>query len=308
VVNRVRVSVPATSANLGPGFDAIGVALDLRGEVVVAVSGATETREASVDADRGKAMAREAIDRVFRHLDRRAPAVETEIRGDVPVARGLGSSAIVRTGAAMAAFSLAGEAVDEEWLLELVTELEGHADNAAPALLGGLQVVSIDDGRVTHVRVPIPTNLRAALFIPDFEMSTDEGRSLLPNWWRSLEPETSRAIAIQNGARESLLIAALATGQFEALAIATRDQMHQPARSALFPAMYKIMEAAIDAGALCAYLSGGGSTILAMTESRERGIADAMAQAGAGAGVGGSTCTTKFSDRGAEILAPDREN
>jgi homoserine kinase len=302
VVERVRVSVPATSANLGPGFDAIGIALDIRGEVLVSATTSAKAQQSEA-TDRGRAMALEAIERVFLHLRRRPPNVEIEMHGDVPVARGLGSSAIVRTGAGLAAFSLAGEPVDEEWLLNLITDLEGHADNAAPALMGGLQVVSMDEGRVTHVRIPMPKSLRAVLFIPDFEMSTEEGRSLLPNWWRALEPETSRGIAIQNAARASMLVAALATGQLDALAVATRDQMHQPARSTLFPAMYKIIGAATDAGALCAYLSGGGSTILAMTVEKEHEVAEAMGAAAAAEGVSGSGCMTKFSDRGAQVVA-----
>jgi homoserine kinase len=301
VVNRVRVNVPATSANLGPGFDAIGIALELRGEVDVSISQRSDRQQPS-SADQGMAMAREAIERVFQRTGRDMPSIEIALHGQVPVARGLGSSAIVRTGAALAAFALAGETADEEWVLNLVTELEGHADNATPALFGGLQVVSIDEGRVTHVRVPIPNRLHAVLFVPEFEMSTDEGRNLLPSWWKGLSSETSRSIAIRNGGRASLLVAALATGRLDVLRTATQDQMHQPARSALFPAMYEIIDAANDAGAVCAYLSGGGSTILAMAETGETQIGEAMVRAAAAAGVRGSPRITEFSERGAEIM------
>jgi homoserine kinase len=292
----VRVSVPATSANLGPGFDAIGVALELRGEIELFVGEhAGGSSGMDPNAARGQAMALEAVERVFQRIDRPVPPIRIEFHSDVPVARGLGASAIVRVGAALGACEVAGVAPDNDWLLELTSELEGHADNAAPALLGGLQVVAVDRGRVAHVSVPFPRELHAVLFVPDFEMSTDEGRLLLPD-------SLSRADAVHNSSRSALLVAALATGRVDLLGIATDDRLHQPARSKLFPAMYGIFRSATDAGAICAFLSGGGSSILAIAERDESAVADAMAQSAAAAGVSGRTCLTRFSNRGAEII------
>jgi homoserine kinase len=290
---RVRVSVPATSANFGPGFDAIGAALDLRGEVELWLHD-----EAAGSGDRGHDMALEAVERVFRYLGRPAPSIRVAIHSGVPVARGLGASAIVRAGAAVGALALAGAPYDPEWLLALTSELEGHADNAAPALFGGLQVVVADDDRIQHVQVPLPDGLRAVLFVPDFEMSTDEGRRLLP-------ASLSRGDAVHNSSRAALLVAGLATGRLDVLQTATDDRLHQPARSKLFPAMHAVFEAAVDAGAVCAFLSGGGSSILAIAQAYETEIAEAMTRAAAQAGVSGHSRVAGFSDRGAEIVAVD---
>jgi len=297
--------VPATSANLGAGFDAVGVALDLRGEIELSLTEATSAgrpvapahpEPVERGADRGRQMALEAAECVFQHLDRPVPTLQINFYSDVPVARGLGASAIVRTGVALAAFALAGAPPEQEWLLETISALEGHADNAVPALLGGLQVVVIDAGRVVHVSVPLAESLRAVLFVPDLEMSTDEGRRLLP-------ASLSLQDAVHNSSRAALLVAGLAAGRYDVLKVATDDRLHQPARAQLFPAMYQIFQAAADSGALCAFLSGGGSSILAMTAGNEAAIMDAMKQTAAAAGVSGHARLTGFSERGAEIVA-----
>jgi homoserine kinase len=287
---RVRVSVPATSANLGPGFDALGVALDLRGEVEISVADGP-----FYNPDRGQQMALDAVRTVFGALGLPAPDVAIAFHSDVPVARGLGASAIVRTGAAVAAFAIAGVQPDPERLLRVVTELEGHADNAAPAILGGLQVVAVDGEQIWHVAVPLPPDLNAVLLVPDFEMSTDEGRKLLP-------ASLSRADVVHNAARTALLVAALATGRLDALRVATDDRLHQPARAKLFPAMYDIFGAATAAGALCAFLSGAGSSILAIVEGEGGRVAEAMAAAARAASVAATTRLAGFSELGAEVL------
>jgi homoserine kinase len=286
---RVRVSVPATSANLGPGFDALGVALDLRGEVELSVAD-----RPFYNPDRGQKMALEAAAAVFRGLGRTPPDVAVAFRSNVPVARGLGASAIVRTGAALAAFAIAGAQPDREQLLRVVTALEGHADNAAPAILGGLQVVAVEAEQIWHVAVPLPPGLSAALLVPDFEMSTDESRRLLP-------ATLSRADAVHNAARAALLVGALSTGRLDALRVATDDRLHQPARARLFPAMYDVFAAATAAGALCAFLSGGGSSILAIVADGGQRVADAMAQAARVANVPAFTRVLGFSEHGAEV-------
>jgi homoserine kinase len=291
-IRRVRVSVPATSANLGPGFDALGVALSLRAEVTLSLAA-----QPAAPKDRGEAMALEAAGAVFAHLGRAAPPLAATIASDVPVARGLGASAIVRVGAAVAAAVLAGGDHSGEALLPIVAALEQHADNAAPALFGGLQVVVWDPPRIEHVRVPVPRQLRAVIFVPEFEMSTDESRKLLP-------ATLSRTDAVSNAGRAALLVAALAAGRLDALGTATADRLHQPARAKLFPAMYQLFEAATRAGAACAYLSGGGSAILAMTDGDPAAIEAAMLATARDRGVDGSTLVAEFSERGAEILDP----
>lgn len=289
MTQRVRVSVPATSANLGPGFDSIGVALDFRAEVELSLAANQPV------AGRGEQMAIEAAGQVFRLLGQPVPNLRASLQGAVPAGRGLGASAIVRVGAVLAAAALVGGNLDTDQALVLASELEGHADNAAPALLGGLQVVVWDDATLVHVRVPLPSGLRAVLFIPEFEMSTEEGRRLLPE-------SLSRREVVHNSGRAALLIAALATGRLDVLRTATDDLLHQPARARLFPAMYDIFEAAESAGAHAAYLSGGGSTVLALSAGAEEAVGAAMTAAAAAAGITGTTRIADLSERGAEIM------
>jgi homoserine kinase len=287
----VRVSVPATSANLGTGFDSIGVALALRGEVELSLA-----PQSAPPPGRGEMMALEAAAAVFTKLERPLPALSVTIDSEIPMARGLGASAVIRVGAAVAAAVLAGADPQGDWLLAVVSELEHHADNVAPALLGGLQVVVWDATAVQHVRVPVPADLRAVIFVPRFEMPTDESRNLLP-------ASLSRADVVHNSGRAALLVAAMAAGRLDLLRTAVDDRLHQPARAQLFPAMYELFDAALSAGAACAYLSGGGSAILAVVERDTAGVANAFMTAALGQGVDGDVIVTQFSEQGATIVS-----
>lgn len=291
MTERVRVSVPATSANLGPGFDSIGVALALRGEVEISIT----SERAAPPSNHGEELALNAARQVYLLLGRPAPPLRARLSSDVPVGRGLGASAIVRVGAVVAAAALASVELESEQLLALAAELEGHADNAAPALLGGLRVVVWDEDELVQVQLPLPAGMKAVLFVPELEMPTDESRRLLPQ-------SLSRRDVVHNTGRVALLVAGLATGRLDVLRTATQDVLHQPARSHLFPAMYEIFAAAEQAGALCAYLSGGGSTVLALTQGKDEAVAAAMTAAGVAGDAPGRTLITSLSDTGAEIV------
>ena len=178
------------------------------------------------------------------------------------MARGLGASAVARAAGLLGANALLGEPLDREAILALGTELEGHADNMAAVLFGGLQVVVLDGDAVVHAGLAAPAGLKAVLFVPDVEMPTDESRRALPK-------ELSREDAVYNIGRAALLVAALADGRLELLDVATRDRLHQPARAKIFPAMEPVFQAARQAGALAVFLSGGGSTILALASRDE---------------------------------------
>lgn len=287
----VIVRVPATSANLGPGFDALGIALDLYGEVSLTWS----EQPARFPESRGEQLALGAAHAVYQHAGRPRPSgLQVQVRGDIPVGRGLGASAVLRVGAVLGANALLGSPFDTAALLQMAAELEGHADNAAPALLGGFQVVARSEGMVTHVAVPLPPTLRCVLWVPELDMPTGESRKLLP---RTLE----RREAVQNLGRAALMVAALATGRLDALALASEDLLHQPARAKLFPAMFDIFAAARSAGALAAYLSGGGSSIMALTVDHREAIGEAMAQCSRAAGVNGRVILTQPSLVGATV-------
>jgi len=286
----VTVRVPATSANLGPGFDCLGLALDVWATITVALEGTLPNSDDAMGA-----IALTAARRVFDKAGRETPSgLSARHEGDIPIARGLGASAVARVGGVVGANALGGEPFDREALLALATDLEGHADNAAPALFGGLQVSVVDGGRVLHASVSLPKGLSAVLFVPELRMPTRESRKLLP-------AHLSRQDAVYNAGRAALLVAAITAGRFELLDAATQDRLHQKPRSKLFPAMFRIFEAAKAAGAHCAYLSGGGSTICALAGGNEQGIADAMLEA-AGRETPGHSLITRPTERGAEVV------
>jgi len=279
---RITVRAPATTANLGPGFDCLGMALDLWAEVVVTAS---EEPLPPAGPPLG-GMTVQAAQRLFSHVGKQPPAgLSAECTQQIPVARGLGASAVARAAGLLAANALLGEPLEREEILALGTELEGHADNMAPALFGGL-----------HAGLAPPEGLKAVLFVPDMEMPTQESRQVLPQ-------VISREDAIYNIGRAALLVAALASGRLDLLDVATRDRLHQPARAKVFPPMEAIFRAARQAGALGVFLSGGGSAILALASRDEQEIARAMAEAAAGEGADGRTIITRGTNEGAE-LAP----
>ena len=295
-LNRIRVRVPATTANLGPGFDCLGLALDLYNTVAVETGQSFSisiTGEGAQALDRSpKNLVYRAMAAVYERIGRPVPPCRLSCHNEIPLRRGLGSSAAAAAGGLVTANLLCGQPLPTEELIRLGTALEGHPDNIAPAILGGCQIAVLEGGKVITAAVSWPQALKAVLFIPDFEMATAQARSILP-------PQVSRADAIYNISRTALLVTALTTGRFEHLRVATQDRLHQPARQAIFPAMSAIFEAALAAGALGAFLSGGGSTILALAVDKAEAIAEAMARAAQGAGVTGRTRLARASALGA---------
>jgi homoserine kinase len=198
-------------------------------------------------------------------------------------------------GGLAAANALAGDPLLRPDLLRLAVAMEGHPDNVAPALLGGCQVSVRDGDEVVTSAVPVPTGLRAVLFIPDQPMPTAQARSLLPD-------RVTRDDAVFNIGRAALLVAALAMGDLDALRVATQDRLHQSYRWVLFPAMRLIIQAALDAGAVGAFLSGAGSTVLALAQGREMTIGFEMADIADKAGVAGEVRVVELSARGAHVV------
>jgi homoserine kinase len=287
----VTVRVHATSANLGPGFDSLGMALSITQDVTLSLSHQTQP------ANGLSRLVLDAARSAYRLAHVEAPA-EMEAYGEtaIPIGRGLGASAAARAAGIVAANALMGGKLSAEQMLTLGAGLEGHADNMAPALFGGLRVVVKDDGGYRHVAAPMAPGLKMVLFIPDFEMPTAESRKLLPQ-------TLSKEDAVHNIGRAALLMAALASGDWASLGEATQDRMHQPARARIFPGMTDIFAAAMDAGAHGAYLSGAGSTIAAFATHDEERIARAMMQEGIARGYPGRTAIAEPSDEGAVVVA-----
>ncbi len=282
---RVHVSVPATSANLGPGFDALGLALALRNEIVaeeaarvgVRVSGEGVGRlaeDATNVVVRGVRLAFEAAGRPFR-------GVRLECVNRVPTARGLGSSAAAWVGGLAAGNALLGSPLDRDALLALAARAEGHPDNVAAAIFGGLTVACATADAVTAVSLPVPASLRWVVLIPEVTGATAEARAVLP-------AAVPRADAVFNVQRVALLLASLQAGRPAALAVALEDRLHQPYREKLFPWMRGVTAAAIAAGALGCVLSGAGPSLLAVVDGDAARVARAMEDALHGAGVAGA--------------------
>jgi homoserine kinase len=286
----VVVRAPATSANLGPGFDCLGLALDLWNEVE-----ATPGRLAA--DDRTNLILRSAR-AVYDAVGAPYPGFELRCTTRVILGRGLGSSAAAIASGVLFANHALGRPLDEPALLRLASTLEGHPDNVVPALLGGVRVATrAEDGRVLQTRVPLAIPLSAVCFVPEMAIPTPHARGLLPS-------SVAMADAVFNVARSSLLVAALASGAPELLAEATRDRLHQPYRLPLFPAGATLLEAAMRAGALGAFMSGAGPTVLALcssTRDLER-VDEAFASAARDQHVPGTTVRLALSERGAHVV------
>ena len=298
MVDSVTVRVPATSANMGPGFDCLGLALDIWSEVQVDLGGSgvevSGEGKDSLARDRENLVYR-SIERAFAEAGKAMPDVGVACRNDIPLGRGLGSSSAAVVGGLVAGNELCGRPLSDDSLLALAARIEGHPDNSAAALLGGCRIVVGDGDRLVTALVPVPEDLSAVLFIPEVPMSTEQARGLLP-------PVVDRADAVHNIGRAALLVNALATGDLSQLRVATEDRLHQPARQTIFPAMRNIFRSALDAGALGVFLSGAGSTVLALARGRELTIGCEMADAADKSGVDGTIRVTKPSPRGAHVV------
>lgn len=299
-LRRVTVRVPATSANLGPGFDCLALALDFYNTVTVELSdhfAIAITGEGATRLSRGADnQVYRALVTVFERVGQPVPRLALRCHNEVPLGRGLGSSGAAVVAGVVAGNVLCGEPFSPHELLAIAAELEGHPDNAAAALFGGCQIVlEGSDGRLLTATVPLASELRLALLIPDHEMPTAQARAVLP-------AHVSRSDAVFNLARVALLVTALATGDLARLREATEDRLHQPPRRRLFPAMDAIFLAALDAGALGVCLSGSGPTVLAFARDDAMHIAEAMSRAAHQAGLRSSIRIASPSFEGAYVL------
>lgn len=297
-MTRFTVRVPATTSNLGPGFDALGLALQIYNHVEAEPADAfamdiVGEGNASLPRDEQNVMV-QAFVRGCREAGIDAPVMRWQCRHDVPTARGLGSSAAAIVAGLMLADAHSNGALGPDRVLALATEIEGHPDNAAPAVFGGLQSSVLSDAGVRRVTVPTRALPALALFIPNFEMKTSDARAVLP-------AALTRAEAVFNISRTALLVAALAAGDTSVLDEATRDVLHQPARTKLFPDMPHVFAAARKAGAQGVWLSGAGSALAAFAPKESaQSIADAMASAADERGVAGRAVVTEVDAHGAE--------
>ncbi|MEL7085000.1 MAG: homoserine kinase [Cyanobacteria bacterium J06597_1] len=268
-----EVIVPATTANLGPGFDCLGAALDLYnhfwfspqerdspegGEVSIVVRG---QEDVSFGKDN---LVYRAYARAFELLDRPIPNVTIEIELNVPMSRGLGSSATAIVGGLLGANAIGGLNLAQETLLQLAIAIEGHPDNVVPALQGGCQLSVLGgQGRWTFCPLEWHPDIQVVAIVPDFKLSTEKARDVLPESVRLSD-------AVFTQAHLGLLLRALSTGHTDWLATALDDRLHQPYRAQLIAGFTTIQTAAIAAGAYGVTISGSGPTLLAFCSPDRR--------------------------------------
>jgi homoserine kinase len=300
-VSDLRVRVPATSANLGPGFDAFGVALPLLAEFEVrparawsvTVEGNGATPDVPVGEDNLFVVAARATAKSVGH--NLSPQHVTQ-RSAIPGGRGLGASAAAIVGGIVAANALAGEPLGRRALLRIATEVEGHADNVAAALYGAFTVaVPSADGPVA-ARFSFPSAWRVCLFVPTATLLTAAARAVLPK-------DVPRTDAVFNLAHASALLAAILKSDGALLSLAMHDRLHEPARMELVPALEEIVAAAREAGAFGAALSGAGPSVIAFAPTRlAPRVTAAMEEAAIAAGTPGRGRVVRVRAAGAQVV------
>jgi len=299
MAGRLHVCVPATTTNLGPGFDCVGMALTLYNELTLEVTqeGLEIVMEGegvgrlSCDANN---LAYRAVAHVFHMAGRKLPGLCIALKNRIPVERGLGSSAAALAGGMVAANRLLGDPFSLEALMEWAAAWEGHPDNVVPAFMGGWTVVCQDRDRLRYIRLDPPEGLRIVAAVPVDETSTQTARQVLPE-------KVPFVDAVFNVGRTGLLVAALASGQYHLLSTATQDRLHQPYRQSLNPGMEQAICAAWEAGALGACLSGSGSTVIALAENNVGAIARAMQKAFESVGLACQTWVLSPSAQGVTL-------
>lgn len=310
----VTVLTPATSANLGPGFDSLGLALQLHNRFEVEEYGDDPLNPTiEVEGELGQGLSTGPDNLFFRcfallfeRLQVPLPAVRIRMIINIPAGCGLGSSATAVVGGLVAANEWVraqglAQARKKEELLELAVEMEAgnHPDNVAPALLGGLVATTNLNGKIHAIKTPFPDDLKAVIFTPSFPMDTVAGRKLLPASY-------PKADVTFNTGRVALLVMALQTGRYELIGEAMQDRLHQPYRQALFPAMPQIIQSAIASGAHGACLSGGGSSLIALASTRFHEVLQAMQESARAEGVQGTGMILRADQRGARVVKTSR--
>lgn len=265
----VKVTIPASTANLGPGFDALGMAFQLYSVVEMAISDETTIELVGKElqetpADKSNLLYQVAAG-LFKEAGLSVPELFIRAASDAPLTRGLGSSAAAIVGALVAANQLAGEPFTRDQLFAKASQMEGHPDNVGASMFGGIVVATMPDqegAAVPYVKLPVPQDLQTLVVIPEFPLSTEKARKVLPQVY-------SKQDVVYNVGHSSLLVAALAQGRLDLMGQAMADRLHQPYRAELVPGLKDILDQATQHGAAGAALSGAGPTILCFFQTKE---------------------------------------
>lgn len=255
----IKVKIPASTANLGSGFDSLGAALNLYNIVSAEEYDGYDISSSDgsfVPGDEQNLIYKSAR-KLYEICGKRFYGLKIIETNNIPMARGLGSSSACIVGGLMAANALCNNPLGKDDILDIAAEIEGHPDNVAPALLGGLTVSAMENEKVFYTKCELKNELKFCAFIPDFELKTADARAVLPK-------EIPLSDAVFNVSRAALLASSFALGKYENLQTGTKDKLHQPFRLPLIPGSENIINSSLENGALASYISGAGSTIMAI--------------------------------------------
>jgi homoserine kinase len=258
----IRIDVPATSANLGSGFDSLGIALTMKNRVWMEESDTlsiTCTDNVKVPTDESNLIFW-AASHLYDICGKKLPGLKIIQENNIPLARGLGSSSACIVAGILGANRFMGNPLSQNDLIHLAAKIEGHPDNTSPAISGGLVASAMEGERVYSVSVPVSEKIRFAVMIPPFELKTEKARAALPQQY-------SREDAVYNLSRSGLMTASLFSGKLENLRVAVQDRIHQPYRSGLIDHYDDVFRMSYELGSLGTYVSGAGPTIIAMVDS-----------------------------------------
>jgi homoserine kinase len=262
----ITVRVPATSANMGPGFDSLGIALKLYNDFGF--------RELEEDGLKFKGMPEEfcnenniiyqAMKFCFDKAGYKIKGLEiSELTQDVPVSRGLGSSSTCIVGGLVGANEILGKKFSDQELLDMAVEIEGHPDNVAPALLGGMVVAIVDESKTYYDKVDVKKGIKFVSIIPNFRLSTKKARGVVPQ-------QISLKDGVYNVSRAALMVACFSSGKYDLIKYACKDAFHQNYRAKLIPGFEEVYNKSYELGAVGCYLSGAGPTIMAIINEEEK--------------------------------------
>ncbi len=261
----VTVRAPASTSNLGPGFDCLGLALSLYSVFTFEPSGELIVEGCPGEFQNEDNLVLQGFRAVYKAAGETAPTVRLTINANVPVARGLGSSSTCIAAGAAAANAFLGGRFSKDELFEICAEFEGHPDNAAPCVLGGLTASFAADGRFHTVPLAIHPDWKFAVVVPDYEVKTSEARKAMPK-------EISVKDSVFTTSHCVALVSALASGDESLIRIACEDRLHEPCRRKLIPDYEAVRELALRSGAACFFISGSGSTLIAMTKNADTAL------------------------------------
>lgn len=288
----IRIDIPATSANLGSGFDSLGIALTMYNRVWMEEYDTleiTSVDDTPIPKDETN-LIYWAAKFLYNECGKVLPGLRIRQENNIPMARGLGSSSACIVAGILGANRMLGTPFSQNDIIRIAAKIEGHPDNTSPAISGGLVASAMEGERVYSVSVPVSEKIRFAVMIPPFELKTEQARGLLPKTY-------SREDTVYNLSRSALMTASLFSGDLQNLRVAVQDRIHQPYRSGLIENFDNVFRMSYELGSLGTYVSGSGPTIISFVHADE---AEAFAAA----------CGTHLAERGVagwrvELLSAD---